>query len=163
MKKHIPLILIFLLFGPVMAQARKDLIVTVMPVKGDNKAFQLLCTAEEHTAGRSASSVFTTRLPTMPMRLGKWEESIYILSGQKVPMNKIHLIDDVTFTYPLAGISRKALLKEDPEEAGSYILTLFWYEGKMNRFMEIRSFRIWTIISLKPGKPEKIGSMEVTK
>ena len=75
----------------------------------------------------------------------------------------VRLIEDITFTFPLAGIARKAMLKADPEEPGSYILTLFWYEGKMTRFAEIKSFRIWSIISLKPGRLEKIGTLELPK
>lgn len=144
-------------------QIRKDLIVTIQPIHGMKDVFQLQCSSEEHSAARNASSVFTTRLPTLPLKLEKWEESIYVVSNRKVPMRKVRLIDDITFTYPAAGICRKAMLKPDPDEPGAYILYLFWYEGKMNRFMEITSFRIWSIVSLKPNISTKIGSVEIGK
>ena len=157
------ILIFFTASGELFGQIRKDLFVAIQPVQGVKNTFLLQCSTEEHSAERRASSVFTTRLPSLPLKLNKWEESIYILTNRKGPMNKIRLIDDITFTYPLAGISRKAMLKKDPEEPGSYILTLFWYEGKMTRFAEIKSFRIWSIVSLKPGKLEKIGSMELPK
>lgn len=169
MKSHILrikglLILSFLLTGSLLSgQIRKDLIVTIQPVHGMKDVFQLQCSSEEHAAARNASSVFTTRLPTLPLKLNKWEESIYVLSNRKVPMQKVRLIDDVTFRYPLAGICRKAMLAPDPEEPGAYLLKLFWYEGKLNRFMEISYFRIWSIVSLQPGVPTRIGFVELEK
>ena len=142
------------------AQIRKDLIVTLQPVQGVKNAFLLQCSGEEHSSAKSTSSVFTTRLPVFPLRLGKWEESIYVLPGPPPPMKKLHLINGETFTFPAVGISRKAFLERDPEEPGEYRLYLFWYEGKRYRFGEIKWFRIWSIVSLKPGKPERIGSLE---
>lgn len=164
MKSRFLILLFLLMAGSHLAgQIRKDFFVSIQPVHGVKNAFLLQCSAEEHSAERNASSVFTTRLPSLPLKLDKWEESIYVLSNRKGPMNKVRLIEDITFTFPLAGIARKAMLKADPEEPGSYILTLFWYEGKMTRFAEIKSFRIWSIISLKPGRLEKIGTLELPK
>ena len=166
MQKNIKLqIFCFLLLaGTVLsAQVRKDLLVSIQPIQGAKNAFLLLCSAEEHSSARNASSVFTTRLPSLPLKLDKWEESIYVLSNRKMPMQKVRLLDDITFTYPIAGISRKAKLIRDPDFPGEYKLYLFWYEGKMNRFMEIKSFRIWSVVTLKPGKLERIGSVEMTK
>ena len=154
-------VLLLLICTGVSAQARKDLIVMIQPVQGVKDAFLLQCSAEEHASAKSASSVLTTRLPGLPLKLGKWEESIYILPGPPSPMRKLHLINGTTFTFPSAGISRKALLEPDPDEPGEYRLTLFWYEGKMYRFGEIKSFRIWSIVSLKPGRAERIGSVEI--
>ncbi|MBE6404492.1 MAG: hypothetical protein E7040_00550 [Lentisphaerae bacterium] len=156
-------LLLFLICTGLSAQIRKDLIVTLQPITGVKDAFLLQCSAEEHSAAISTSSVLTTRLPGLPLKVGKWEESIYIMPGSPAPMKKLHLINGVTFKFPVVGISRKALLEPDPEEPGEYRLYLFWYEGKMFRFGEITSFRIWSIVSLRPGKPERIGSLEITK
>lgn len=156
-------VLLLLLCAGVSAQIRKDLIITLQPIQGEKNAFLLHCSSEEHSAAKSTSSVLTTRLPVFPLRVGKWEESIYVLPGPPPPMKKVHLIDRVTFTFPAFGICRKAFLERDPDEPGEYRLYLFWYEGKMYRFGEIKSFRIWSIVSLKPGKPERIGSLEMDK
>ena len=166
MKKNIKFQVIFLLFltGTILSgQTRKDLLVSIQPIQGSKNAFLLQCSAEEHSSARNASSVFTTRLPSLPLKLDKWEESIYVLSNRRMPMQKVRLLDDITFTYPIAGICRKAKLIQDPDFPGEYRLYLFWYEGKMNRFMEIKSFRIWSIVSLRPGKLERIGSVELSK
>ena len=145
------------------AQVRKDLIVSIAPIDGEKKACLLFCMEEEHSEARSSSSVFTTRLPTMPLRFGKWEEAIYTLPGPGVPMQSVHLKDNITFTYPVAGISRKALIIPDPENKGEFILTLYWYKGNIDRTGKITSSRIWTIVYLKMGVPVKIGSFGVEK
>ena len=157
------IVLLLLICTGVSAQVRKDLIVMLQPVQGVKDAFLLQCSAEEHSSAKSTSSVLTTRLPGLPLKLGKWEESIYVLPGPPSPMRKLHLINGTTFTFPAAGICRKALLERDSEEPDEYRLTLFWYEGKMYRFGEIKSFRIWSIVSLKPGRAERIGSVEIER
>ena len=147
----------------IFAQTRKDLIVTILPVTGVKNACLLLCTEEEHSEARSTSSVFTTRLPTIPLRFGKWEEAIYTIPGPRAPMQSVHLKDRITFTYPIAGISRKAHIVPDPEQKGEFILTLYWYKGSIDRMGKVTSSRIWTIVNLKMGIPVKIGSMELGK
>ena len=162
MKKLLFLFLLLPAFQ-IMAQARRDLIVTINPVSGGSKACLLLCSMEEHSEERSASSVFTTRLPTMPLRFGKWEESIFTLPGSRSPMQSVHLKDGVTFSYPIAGISRKARIIPSPDVPGEYILSLYWYQGGMGPQGKMSSFRIWTVVHLKMGIPAKIGSFGVEK
>ena len=94
------------------------------------------------------------------MRLGKWAESIYVLPGAESPLRTIRLKGAETFTFPLAGISRKALLEPDPDFPGEYHLSLYWYDGKASAAGEFLNFRIWTVVSLKPGKQTVIGIPE---
>ena len=163
MKKLKILIFFLILCGgfTLSAQIRKDFIAAIHPVPGNEKAFLLLCSIEERAASKSASSVFTTRLPTLPLRLNKWEESIFVLPGQNSPLQTLVLKDGVKFTFPLAGISRKALLIRDPDHPDEYTLSLYWYEGSIDLRGKIKSFRIWTIVNLRPGKPERIGTLMV--
>ena len=143
------------------AQTQKDFIAAIYPIQGNEKAFLLLCSIEERAASKSSSSIFTTRLPTLPLRLNKWEESIFVLPGQTSPMQKIHLKDSITFTFPTAGICRKAQLIPDPDYPGEYILSLYWYEGNFDKAGKLRFSRIWSIVKLAPGKPEKLGTLMV--
>ena len=163
MKKLKILIFFLILCGcfTLSAQIQKDFIAAIHPVPGNEKAFLLLCSIEERAASKSSSSIFTTRLPTLPLRLNKWEESIFVLPGQTSPMQKIHLKDGVTFTFPSAGICRKAQLIPDPDYPGEYILSLYWYEGNFDKTGKLRFSRIWSIVKLTPGKPEKIGTLMV--
>ena len=77
------LIQFLLITGSILsAQARKDFFVTLVPLIGIKDSFLLQCSVEEHTAQRNASSMFTTRLPSLPVKVGKWEEAIYVLSNR---------------------------------------------------------------------------------
>ena len=66
------IVLLLLICTGASAQVRKDLIVMLQPVHGVKDAFLLQCSAEEHASAKSSSSVLTTRLPGLPLKLGKW-------------------------------------------------------------------------------------------
>ena len=157
------LCLIFFTLQGLTAQARKDFYVSLQPVPGNEKVLLLFCSVEEHAAKKNSSSVFTTRLPTLPLRLGKWEESIFVLPNTNSPMQTVHLKDGVTFSFPLAGISRKVHVIRDPEYPEEFILSLYWHEGSAEKNGMVKTFRIWSIVKLKPGRPVLIGSLEGSK
>lgn len=163
MKKIICAVLFFLIMTFLSAEngSRKDFFVTIEPIQGTRDSFLLFCSAEELSAKKNASSIFTTRLPTLPLKLGKWTESIYVIPGMKSPLQTICLKENIKFTFPVVGISRKVLLEKDPDFPGEYRLSIYWYDGKYKTGMVPESFRIWSVISLVPGKTEKIASLKV--
>ena len=163
--KSFPLTMMVLTFGLLLCAVaaggdRRDFLVSIQPVQGTKDAFLLFCSVKVRKEQRNSSSVFTTRLPVIPLRLGKWEESIYVLPGTNPPLQTIRLSGKTTFTFPLAGISRKALLEPAPDYPGEYVLSLYWYEGENDDGLMRMKYRVWTKVSLKPGKEETIAGVE---
>lgn len=155
------LLTVFLCFaGTLFAEDRRDFIVSIRPVQGSKDTFLLFCSINVRKESRSSSSVFTTRLPVFPLRLGKWEESVYVLPGSNPPLQTVRLKGNTKFTFPLAGISRKALLEPDPDHPGEYLLYLYWYEGENDNGIMRMKYRISTVVCLKPGREESISIPE---